>query len=61
VSARSDRVKATMELPRDLWDRVQHRAIDEKRPAWRIVADALEAYLSRKTGAAKKEKIGGAR
>jgi hypothetical protein len=43
--SRADRVKATMELPKDLWRRVRRAALDENVKAWNIVTEALEDYL----------------
>jgi hypothetical protein len=42
---RADRVKATMELPTDLWKRVRRAALEENIKAWRLVSEALEDYL----------------
>ena len=39
-------IKTTIRLPRDLWDRVRHRAIDEGRSAQDMVEHMLETYLS---------------
>jgi hypothetical protein len=39
-----------MELPRLLWERVKHVAIDEHTKPWKIVTAALSGYLN---GAAK--------
>lgn len=47
MSTRADRVKVTMELPRVLWERVKHRAIDENRKPWKIATEALERYLGK--------------
>lgn len=38
-------VRTTIRVPVTLWDRVQHRAIDEKVSLQEIVERALEAYL----------------
>jgi predicted transcriptional regulator len=46
-------MKATIEIERDLWKRVRRAALDEDRQAWRIVTEALEAYLAKKKGGAK--------
>jgi hypothetical protein len=48
MSSRADRVKVTMELPRALWERVKHRAIDENTKPWKIVTEAVERHLARK-------------
>jgi hypothetical protein len=55
MSARGDRIKLTVEIPRALWKRVKHQGIEEGRDLWLIVTEALEAYL------AKAEKKGGAK
>lgn len=39
--------RATMRLPQDLWDAVQHRAIDEHISLSELVARALQAYLKK--------------
>jgi hypothetical protein len=41
------RAKATIWLPKDIWDEVKIRAIREGRNAQDIVADALWEYLRR--------------
>ena len=38
-------VKTTVKLSRDLWRRVQHRAIDEGCDLQDLIAKALEMYL----------------
>ena len=43
-------VKATVRLPRSLWDAVRHRAIDEGCDAQEVVERALEYYLKQKGG-----------
>ena len=43
-------VKATVRLPRSLWDAVRHRAIDEGCDAQEVVERALESYLRQKGG-----------
>jgi hypothetical protein len=55
MTAREERIKLTVEIPKPLWKRVKVRAIEEEREVWRIVTEALEAYL------AKAEKKGGAK
>jgi metal-responsive CopG/Arc/MetJ family transcriptional regulator len=45
--------RTSIVLPDALWTRVKHRALEEKRNAQEIVADALEDYL-------RKAKKGGA-
>jgi predicted transcriptional regulator len=42
---RSERTKLTIEVPKVLWARVKHIAIDERRKVWLVVARALEMYL----------------
>jgi hypothetical protein len=54
-SDRAGRVKLTVEVPRPLLERVKIRAVRENRRVWRIVTEALEAYLGRR------EKKGGAK
>lgn len=49
MSARADRVKVTMELPRALWKHVKHQAIEENRKPWQIVTEALGGYLNGNT------------
>jgi hypothetical protein len=39
-------VKTTLRMPRDLWDRVRHRAIDEGLSVQGMVEHMLETYLS---------------
>lgn len=46
----ADIVKTTIRVRRDLWDKVQHRAIDEKQSLQQIVERALEGYLKRGEG-----------
>ena len=54
MSTRAGRVKVTTELPRVLWERVKHRAIDENRKPWQIVTEALERYfVAKKKGGEK--------
>jgi hypothetical protein len=48
MSSRENRVKATMELPANLWRRVRRAALDENRKAWEIVVEALERYFKGK-------------
>jgi hypothetical protein len=43
--ATPETVKTTLRLPVELWDRIQHRAIDEKLSLQQIAERALEAYL----------------
>jgi hypothetical protein len=45
TAAAPEIVKTTLRLPRALWDKVQHRAIDEKLSLQEIAERALEAYL----------------
>ena len=42
--------RATMRLPQELWDSVQHRAIDEHISLAALVEKALRAYLAEKRG-----------
>ncbi len=42
---RTDIVKTTMALPRDLWKRARVRAIDEDRDLQDVVVSAVEEYL----------------
>jgi hypothetical protein len=39
--------RATLRLPRSLWDAVQHKAIDLRIPAAELVERALRAYLKK--------------
>ena len=39
------RVKATVELERDLWQKVRMQGLRENRPAVAIVEEALRQYL----------------
>ena len=39
--------RVTMRLPQSLWDKVQHRAIDEHTSLSELVARALTEYLKR--------------
>ena len=41
----SEIVRTTLRVPRTLWERVQHRAIDEKRSLQEVNERALEMYL----------------
>lgn len=50
---REGQVKLTVEIPRALHKRLKVRAVQEEREVWRLVVEALEAYL------AKAEKKGG--
>lgn len=43
--ATPETVKTTLRMPVALWDRVQHRAIDEKLSLQQIAERAFEAYL----------------
>jgi predicted HicB family RNase H-like nuclease len=43
--AAPETVKTTLRLPVELWDRIQHRAIDEKLSLQQIAERALEEYL----------------
>jgi hypothetical protein len=45
---KTDTVKTTIRINRDLWKAVMHRSIDEDRSLQDIVELALEAYLHRK-------------
>jgi predicted DNA-binding ribbon-helix-helix protein len=38
-------VKTTIRLPRPLWDKLRHRAVDENTDLQTLVARALTAYL----------------
>jgi Ribbon-helix-helix protein, copG family len=38
--------KTTLRLPRELWDRVRHRAIDEGLSAQAMVERMIETYLT---------------
>ena len=38
--------KTTLRLPRELWDRVRHRAIDEGLSAQAMVERMIETYLN---------------
>ncbi len=42
---RSERTKLTVEVPKVLWNRIKHIAIDEQRKVWLLVARALEMYV----------------
>ena len=46
----SDLVKTSLRLPRELWNRTRHQAIDEDRDIQEIVADALAQYLKTTKG-----------
>lgn len=48
MEKQEDRIKLTVEIPKTLWKRVKHRAVEEERDVWRIVTEALERYLARK-------------
>lgn len=41
-------IKTTIRVPRELWNAVQHRAIDEGTSAQDIINRALAGYLKRK-------------
>jgi hypothetical protein len=38
-------VKTTVRIPREVWEAVHHRAIDERADFQELVVKALEAYL----------------
>jgi hypothetical protein len=38
-------VKTTIRMPRALWDKLRHRAVDENTDLQTLVARALAAYL----------------
>ncbi len=39
-------VKSTFRLPKELYRRLKHRAVEENRPIGDVLADAVELYLS---------------
>ena len=43
--ASADIVKTTIRVKRELWNKVQHRSIDEKLSLQEIIETALETYL----------------
>jgi predicted transcriptional regulator len=43
-------IKTTIRVPKPIWQRVQHFAIDSDVTAERVVVEALKAYLRAKGG-----------
>lgn len=44
---RVGQVKLTVEIPKALHKRLKVRAVEEEREVWRIVVEALSAYLAK--------------
>lgn len=44
-STKKETIRTTLVVQRDLWSRVQHRAIDERLTLQQLAERALEAYL----------------
>jgi predicted transcriptional regulator len=42
-------VQSTMRLPRSLWERINHLAIDKRLSMSQAVVDAVEQYCDRET------------
>jgi len=40
-------VRTTLRMPRPLWERVQHRAIDENKGISELILQAVTEYLKR--------------
>lgn len=47
TKAKTEVIKTTIRVPKQLWQRVQHHAIDESVSAESIVVKALESYLKK--------------
>jgi hypothetical protein len=50
MKAKPEVVKTTIRVPKQIWQRVQHLAIDNEVSAERVVVEALNAYLRAKGG-----------
>jgi predicted transcriptional regulator len=50
MKAKPEVIKTTIRVPKQMWQRVQHLAIDNEVSAERVVVEALTAYLRAKGG-----------